>query len=432
MSETRLTKTVVDRLEPREKEYFAWCGKLAGFGVRVWPNGKKVFIVQYRTGGRGTPTRRKSLGTYGVVTVDQARKAAEDYLASAHLGNDLVGAERKARSEMTVAQLCDEYLEHGVGLKKASTIKTDVGRINGHIRPLLGKKKISAVTRQDIERFLNDIAKGKTAQDKRTGKKGRSIIRGGTGTATRTVRLLGGIFPYAVNQGYLATNPRTGVKLFKDGAKERFLSEEELVQLSKALEEAETIGLPWTFREDAKAKHRPKSEEKQREILSLHVTGAIRLLLLTGCRLREILHLRWNEVDFERGLLLLPDSKTGRKTVFLSDAALEVLQNLPHVGRYVIAGGNPDQPRADLKRPWQRLAQHAELEDVRLHDLRHTFASIGAAQGMSLQMIGALLGHKSPETTARYAHLTEDPLRQALNRMSDAIPVRSPQTRDPQ
>lgn len=430
MNEIRLTKTVVDRLEPREKEYFAWCGKLSGFGVRVWPNGKKVFTVQYRTGGRGAPTRRKSLGTYGVVTVDQARKAAENYLASAHLGNDLVGAERESRSEMTVSQLCDEYLEHGVGLKKASTIKTDIGRINGHIRPLLGKKKISAVTRQDIERFLNDIAKGKTAQDKRTSKKGRSIIKGGKGTATRTVRLLGGIFTYAVNQGYLETNPRTGVKLFKDGAKERFLSEDELARLSKALEEAETIGLPWTFREDAKTKHRPKSEEKQREILSPHVTGAIRLLLLTGCRLREILHLRWNEVDFERGLLLLPDSKTGRKTVFLSDAALEVLQNLPRVGRYVIAGGNPDQPRADLKRPWQRLAQHAELEDVRLHDLRHTFASIGAAQGMSLQMIGALLGHKSPETTARYAHLTEDPLRQALNRMSDAIPVRSPQTRD--
>mgnify|MGYP000877019765 FL=1 len=354
------------------------------FRRQGWPNGKKVFIVQYRTGGRGTPTRRKSLGTYGVVTVDQARRSAEDYLASAHLGNDLVGAERKARSEMTVSQLCDEYLEHGVGLKKASTIKTDVGRINGHIRPLLGKKKISAVTRQDIERFLNDIAKGKTAQDKRTGKKGRSIIKGGKGTATRTVRLLGGIFTYAVNQGYLETNPRTGVKLFKDGAKERFLSEDELTRLSKALEEAETIGLPWTFREHAKAKHRPKSEEKQREILSPHVTGAIRLLLLTGCRLREILHLRWNEVDFERGLLLLPDSKTGRKTVFLSDAALEVLQNLPRVGRYVIAGANPDKPRADLKRPWQRIAQHAELQDVRLHDLRHTFASIGAAQGMSL------------------------------------------------
>jgi len=287
MAQDRLTKTVVDRLEPGAKDYFAWCGKLAGFGVRVWPNGKKTFVVQYRAGGRGSPTRRKSLGTYGVVTVDQARKAAEDYLASAHLGKDLVGAERKARAEMTLSQLCAEYIEYGMGMKKPSTIQTDLGRINAHILPLLGKKKISAVTRQDIERFLNDVANGKTAHDKRTAK-GRSIVTGGKGTATRTARLLGGIFTYAINQGYLTANPRTGVKLFKDGAKERFLSQGEIDRLAKTLNEAETTGLPWTLRDGVNEKHRPK-DENQREVMSPHVTGAIRLLLLTGCRLREIL-----------------------------------------------------------------------------------------------------------------------------------------------
>lgn len=422
MARDRLTKTVVDRQEPGAKDYFAWCGKLAGFGVRVWPNGKKTFVVQYRAGGRGSPTRRKSLGSYGVVTVDQARKAAEDYLASAHLGNDLVGAERKARAEMTVSQLCTEYIEYGMGMKKPSTIQTDLGRINAHILPLLGKKKISAVTRQDIERFLNDVANGKTAHDKRTAK-GRSIVTGGKGTATRTVRLLGGIFTYAINQGYLTANPRTGVKLFKDGAKERFLSQREIDRLAVTLNEAETAGLPWTLRDGVNEKHRPK-DENQREVMSPHVTGAIRLLLLTGCRLREILHLRWTEIDFERGILDLPDSKTGRKTVILSDAALDVLRTLPHAGRYVIAGAEPDKPRSDLKRPWARISARAEIEDVRLHDLRHTFASIGAAQGMSLQMIGKLLGHKSPTTTARYAHLTDDPLRRALNQMSESLPFK--------
>ena len=421
MSQDRLTKTVVDRLQPRERDYFAWCGKLSGFGVRVWPNGKKTFIVQYRSGGRGSPTRRKSVGVYGTVTTDEARKAAEAYLAAAQLGNDLVGAERKARAEMTVSQLCDEYIEHGMSLKKPSTIATDIGRIDGHIRPLLGKRKISAVTRQDIERFLNDVAKGKTASDKRTSKRGRSIITGGKGTATRTVRLLGGIFTYAVNQGYLESNPRAGVKVFKDGAKERFLSRDELGRLAATLDEAETIGLPWTQREGANEKHRPRADENKREKMSPHVTGAIRLLLLTGCRLREILHLRWVEVDFDRGLLNLPDSKTGRKTVLLSNGALHVLQELPRIGIYVIAGNNPEKPRSDLKRPWMRITKHAGLEGVRLHDLRHTFASIGAAQGMSLQMIGALLGHKSTETTARYAHLTEDPLRRGIDGIADTL-----------
>lgn len=418
MTQDRLTKTLVDKLQPRDKEYFVWCGKLAGFGVRIWPTGRKVFVVQYRAGGRDAPTRRKSMGVYGTVTTEEARKAAETYLASAHLGNDLIAKERQARTEMTVNQLCDDYILNGMTHKKPSTIKTDLGRINGHIRPLIGKKKISSLTLRDVERLLRDVASGKTARDIRT-EKGRSIITGGKGTATRTVRLLGGIFTYALSHGLVEANPCAGVGVYKDGSMERFLGQAELDSLAKTLEEAETVGLPWTLRTTAKTKHRPKTEN-MREIMSPHVTGAIRLLLLTGCRLREILHLRWNEVDLERGLLNLPDSKTGRKTVYLSNAAIDVLDRLPRAGTYVVAGDNPSKPRADLKRPWKRISEHAGIADVRIHDLRHTFASIGAAQGLSLQVIGKLLGHKSPETTARYAHLTEDPLKRALNQMSES------------
>jgi len=421
MSKARLTKVLVDRLEPGDKDFFVWCGRLAGFGVRVWPNGKKTFTVQYRAGGRGSPTRRKSLGGYGTVTVEQARKSAERYLASAHLGIDIVGEERNTLAEMTVSELCDDYILHGMALKKPSTIKTDIGRINGHIRPLLGKKKIGAVTRQDIQRFLNDVANGKTARDKRTSKNGRSIITGGKGTATRTVRLLGGIFTYAVSQNYLDTNPRTGVKLFKDGAKERFLSTVELARLASTLREAETKGLPRSLQHKGGAVDRLDPAEPVLDVMSPHITAAIRLLLLTGCRLREILNLRWNEVDFQRGLLVLPDSKTGRKNIFLSDAAALVLQSLPQIGDYVIAGRSPNKPRSDLKRPWQRITSHAGLQNLRIHDLRHTFASIAAAQGMSLQMIGTLLGHRSTETTSRYAHLTDDPLRRGLNQIGTLL-----------
>lgn len=419
MSNQRLTKSVVDKLEPRDKPYFVWCGKLSGFGVGVRPSGRKTFVVQFRTGGRGSPEHRKSLGLYGVITVDQARKAAETYLASASLGSDLVAEEKRVRAEMTVSQLCDDYIKHGMTTKKASTIKTDIGRINGHIRPLLGKKKISAVTRKDIERLLSDVANGKTAKDRKT-PKGRSIIKGGKGTATRTVRLLGGIFTFAINQGYVETNPCAGVKVFKDGTKDRFLNKDEIDRLLQTLELAETEGLPWHLREDAKAKHRPK-DENMREVMSPHVTGAIRLLLLTGCRLREILHLRWEEVDFDRGLLHLPDSKTGRKTIYLSDVAVEVLREIPHVSEYVIAGSQHNKPRSDLKRPWQRITRHAQLEKLRLHDLRHTFASIAVEKNMSLYMVGKLLGHRSPETTARYAHLARDPMQRGINEIGEMI-----------
>lgn len=420
MTDQRLTKTIVERAQPRDKDYLIWCGKLRGFGCRIWPSGKKTFIAQYRVGGRSGRERKKTVGTYGVLTVEQARKEAEKYLALAKTGHDLAGEERQARSEMTVAALCAEYLQHGVAIKKELTVKTDVGRINSHILPLLGRKKLSAVTRAEVERFMHDVAKRKTAKDEKTAK-GRSIVKGGKGTATRTVRLLGGIFTYAINQGYLKSNPCTGVKKFPDNPKDRFLSQDEINRLGEALSLAETVGLPWHLNEDAKRKHRPKSDDNLREIVPPHVTGAIRLLLLTGCRLREILHLRWKDVDFERNLLNLPDSKTGRKVVYLSEGAARVLHDLPNVGSYVILGKNLDKPRSDLKRPWARIARHAGLDDVRLHDLRHTFASVNVARGMSLPKIGALLGHKSTSTTARYAHLTEDPLRRALNEGSESL-----------
>ena len=167
---------------------------------------------------------------------------------------------------MTVNQLCDDYIKHGMTTKKPSTTKTDLGRINGHIRPLVGKKRIGSLTRRDVEQLLVDVAEGKTARDIRT-EKGRSIITGGKGTATRTVRLLGSIFTYAMNHGLLENNPCAGMKVYKDGSKERVLSQDELDSLATTLEQAETIGLPWTLRTDAKTKHHPK-DENMREIIN--------------------------------------------------------------------------------------------------------------------------------------------------------------------
>lgn len=423
MARSKLTKSVVDGLESREKDYVRWCEALSGFGCRVRPSGSKSFIAQYRMGGRNGPTRKVTIGKYERLTVEQARDEAKRILAKAELGQDEAGDRAKARGEMTVAQLCDEYLAEGCDRKKASTIATDTGRIERHIKPLLGTRRIGAIERGDIAKFMRDVASGKTATDEKTRKYGRARVTGGKGTATRTVRLLGGIFSYAVERGYIESNPRLGVKVYADGKGQRFLSPDELKRLGEALREAETIGLPWTFNEGAKAKHRPKSDENRREVLSPYAVAAIRLLLLTGCRAGEILNLQWSHVDLERGILNLPDSKTGAKPIILGAPAMSVLAELPRVkgNPFVIVGEKEGQPRSDLKRPWKRVTARANLEGVRLHDLRHTFASMGAMSGMGLPIVGKLLGHASPATTARYAHLADDPLRRASDAISSGI-----------
>jgi integrase len=375
----------------------------------------------YRVGGRRTPARKITIGSFGKITVERAREEAVVILAKAELGDDVAAHRSRLRSEMTISQLCDEYLIEGVDKKRPSTINTDRSRIERHIKPLLGKKRISEVSRSDVVKFLRDVAIGKTARDVKTGKQGRSIVTGGKGAATRTVRLLGGIFSYAVAAGYLVNNPRSGVPVYKDNSNERFLSNDEFHVLGNTLRLAESEGLPWALNIDTRSKHWPKNPENRRETLPPHVTGAIRLLMFTGCRLREILHLKWNDVDLQRGLMNIRISKTGRKTVLLAAPAMAVLRSLPKVGEYVIAGKTANKPRSDLQRPWKRITQYAKLDGVRLHDLRHSFASVGAASGMGLPAIGRLLGHKSPTTTQRYAHFADDPLRRATELIADSI-----------
>lgn len=421
MGDKRLTKKMVDGLKPRLNDYVEWCAALPGFGCRVRPTGKKSYIAQYRIGGRNARVKKVTLGPTDKLTADEARTAANEVLAKAKLGKDTAAERAKQRAQMSVAQLCDEYLKYGCELKKASTISTDEGRIARHIKPLLGGKLVGEVTRADIEKFMRDVANGKTATDERTKKHGRAIVRGGKGTATRTVRLLGGIFSYAVAQGYIESNPRHGVKLYADGKGERYLTPDELKRLGEALRQAETDGLPWNFSDDKLSKHRPVQIENQREVISPHAIAAIRLILFTGCRAGEIRNLRWEHVDLENGLLHLPDSKTGAKRVLLGAPALKVLANLERCGSYVIAGAKKDKPRSDLKRPWSRIIEYAKIEGVRLHDLRHTYASVGAVSGMGLGMVGKLLGHASPTTTARYSHFADDPLRRASDTIAATL-----------
>jgi len=241
-------------------------------------------------------------------------------------------------------------------------------------------------------------------------------------TANRVVECIGSVYRYAATCGLVqhGHNPAAKIEAFREQRRERFLTSEELAQLGDAIREAETIGIPWEV--DSKkptAKHIPKKNRTTK--IGSHAAAALRLLILTGARLREILELKWDYVDFDRGLLLLPDSKTGRKTIVLNAPAMAVLSELPRIGTYVIVGDGPDMPRHDLNRPWRLVSKRAGIDGVRLHDLRHTHASVGAGAGLGLPIIGKLLGHTQASTTQRYAHLDADPLRRASDRIANQI-----------
>lgn len=428
----KLTKTAVEGLAARSVNYVAWDTEQPGFGVRVRANtGTKTFIAMYRVEGSGKQ-RMLTIAAVGKLTVEQARKEAKIAVGKAVSGED-VAAERQAeRDELTVAELCKKYLEacdlgsirNSKGEpKKASTLMGDRGRIARHIVPLLGKKKLGDVTSKVIAKFRDDVEAGKTAGTFVNKKGVEFTVTGGKSAATRTVRLLGGILSYAVAEGYIASNPRFGVKTAKEDASERFLTADEFARLGEVLMEAEKDGLPWDTDDAKKSKHLPTDPANRRTAVDPHAVAAIRLLMLTGCRLREILNLLWTEVDLQRGVLNLSDSKTGKKKVILGQAAIDVLEGLypDRTGECVIVGADPDKPRSDLKRPWERITRAAGLDGLRLHDLRHSFASAAVGAGYDLLAIGKLLGHADPKTTARYAHVVEQVRARAADDTSAAI-----------
>ena len=395
---TKIMKRTVDDAKVGERDYFLWDTELKGFGLKVTPAGNRIYVVQYRTGGRGSPTRRFTIGKHGAPwTPDKARTEAKRILGSIADGNDPQTVKAAERVAMTVNELCALYLKDGFEDKKATTIATDKGRIKRHIKPLLGRKRVKDLTPNDIRRFMSDVAKGKTAVTAKTGKHGLARVTGGKGTASRTVGLLGGILSFAVDEGVRPDNPAIGIKRYPDSKGERFLSTAELARLGETLgnlEGTEALAVP-----------------------------AIRLLIMTGCRKNEILSLKWSEVDFSIGCLRLADSKTGQKIVMLGAPALQTLASLSkqEVSDYVFPAMKGNKHYVGLPKAWERIRKQAELDDVRLHDLRHSFASVGAGAGMGLQVVGKLLGHKDPKTTARYSHIADDPARAAADRISETI-----------
>jgi integrase len=385
-----------------------WDSAVSGFGARRQAGTAVSYVLMYRT--REGRQRRFTIGRHGAPwTPDTARSEAQRLLGEIVRGADPAADKREAREAMTVAELCDAYLADADAgrlltrrgqSKKASTLAIDRGRVERHFKPLLGTRAVAAVTRADVERFMHAVAEGKSAARIKTKRRGLARVRGGRGTATRAVGLLGAIFTYAVRSGLRTDNPVHGVIRFADGKRERRLSDDEYAALGEALRGAEAATI-WPA-----------------------AIAATRFLALTGWRSGEALGLRWAEIDFGRRTATLADSKTGRSIRPLSHAACSVLRNLPRMmtGELVFPATRGDGRMSGFPRLWTRIAKMGGLpEDLTPHTLRHSFASLAGDLGYSEPTIAALVGHKGRTITSRYVHAADAVLLAA----ADAVAYRT-------
>lgn len=396
----KITKRWIDQIQPSDKDAFYWDDNLKGFGVKVTKGGKKNFVLQARLHGEA---KRFTIGQYGQPwSPDQARDAALRMLADVTQGIDPTAEKKSNRDRPTVKELSEIYISEGMSHKKPSTRMVEEGLIRRHILPLLGKKKVGELGKHDLQRFLNHVAEGKTATDEKTGLRGRAIVKGGQGSANRSLDLLASMLTYAVELEWRTDNPARGVRKFKLRKHDKYLNGDELDRLGAAL----------------------RAEEE--EGASPFAIAAIRFLLLSGCRKSEALTLQWAWIDWDHNLAKLPDSKTGQKVLMLGSGAIELLKGIPKLeGSPLVfpsaAGGTVP---ISIQKIWDRVRTRAELGELRLHDLRHNFASAAVSSGQSLYVVGKLLGHSQPQTTQRYAHLAPDPVRGAADDVSAAISAR--------
>lgn len=366
----------VEALCPGETIWDAGKGSVLGFGARRQKGAAISYMLKYTT--RDGRQRWHTIGRHGSPwTTEDARAEALRVLAAVKQGGDPAGERAAARSSITVAELAERFLAEHAGTKcKPRTAQAYRALIENLILPELGRKRAREVTRQDVA-ALHHANRAAPTQ------------------ANRMLAVLSAIFTFAERRGERpdGTNPCRHVERFPERKRERFLSYEELARLGEVLTGYK--GSPY-------------------------VTTAIWLLVFTGARLGEMLGLRWDWVDFERGMARLPDSKTGAKTLHLPPPALAVLAELPRLdGELHVLGAK--RGTTFIEKPWHTIRAAAGLDDVRLHDLRHSFASIAASSGMGLPIIGKMLGHTQPATTARYAHLASDPVREAAATVAGRI-----------
>ncbi|MDE0343621.1 MAG: site-specific integrase [Deltaproteobacteria bacterium] len=377
----KITKRAVDALLPAERERVVWDDDIKGFGVRVHPTGRKVYIVKYRHEGRSV---KVTIGPHGPVTPAAARARAAEIVTLAKTGRDVAGKTPHARGSTTMAALARRFMdEYAPAHLKPSTARLYRKIIENRILPRFGKRRVSDIGKSDVVALHHDM-------------------RDVPDHANRTLSVLSRMLTLAEvwEMRPEGVNPCRYVKKYPEHKRERFLSDEEYRRLGSALRDAEREGFA------------PPA-----------AIAAIRLLMLTGCRSGEIMSLRWDYVDLEMGELRLPDSKTGSKVVHLGDPAIVVLRGISRKEGipWVFAGTKPGRHITYLHDAWRRILERAGIENLRIHDLRHSYASGGLLVGEGLPMIGKLLGHNKVQTTARYAHLANDPVKSAANRIATRI-----------
>jgi integrase len=419
MPTIKLTKRAIDAARPSEQEFHLWDEEITGFGVRVQPSGRKTFVFKCRPGGGRDATQRKlTIGEYGSVTPIQARKEAQRLAGDVAAGRDpgevrnqRRNASRAAREAPTVAELGTDFLDDANARRKPGTAREYRRMWNGHVVPALGGLRVADVTTAHVGRLHRSMSATPYM-------------------ANRVLALVSSFLNFAERQGARArhSNPARDVEPYPEVARERFLSPPELARLAAALMRAGQVGLPTAPNRRRNAatertkKHIPKSAAAPVPA-NAYAVAAISFLMLTGWREREALSLKWSDVDILNRRAILPDTKTGRSVRPLGAAACRLLESLPRVAGspYVFPGKSPDKPLIEINRVWYAVRHQADLNDVRLHDLRHTFASMMASGGSSLLMIGKALGHKELATTARYAHLLEDPVHAAVSSAAEGI-----------
>ena len=384
MATARITKRAVDGAPAAPTDSYLWDVELPGFGLKITPAGRKVYIVQYRLGGRQGTTRRFTIGQHGELTPTAARIEAKRLLGRIAIGQDPANERDKMKADKALAVVLEQFMAEHVRTKRKATTAREYQRIAKlYIVPRLGRRPIGEIKRPEVARLHHDLA-SKPYQ------------------ANRTLALLSKFFNWTEKHGLRpdGSNPCRHVEKYRENRRERFLSASELASLGDALRTVEL--------------------EKSATIWAI---AAIRLLTFTGARLGEIITLRWDYVSEEHDCLMLPNSKTGRKVIRLNAPAREVLQAIPRRDNnpHVICGEKSGRHLINLEKPWRRIRAAANLNDVRLHDLRHSFASVAASGGLSLVVIGKMLGHSQPATTARYAHLADDPVRAASDQVGARI-----------
>lgn len=375
MPQRNLTKSMLDRLAPRAStEDIFWDLGLPGFGVRVKASGAKSFVVQYRNRTTGR-SRRKTLGQYGpLMSLHQAREIARGLLADVMRGADPVADMQSLRKAPTISDLAGRYLEeYALPKKRPGSVRNDRSMLDRHILPRLGHLRVHEVRHRDVSLLHNGLSD--TPYE-----------------ANRTLALLSKMFALAVRWELRSNNPAVGVQKFPEEKRTRWLNDEELLRLTVALD-----AHPNRIAADA-----------------------IRLQLLTGARIGEVLSATWSEFDLDRGVWTKPSHHTKQKRTEhlpLSSATIELLgQARTDRGTgsiFLFPNRTGTDHIKDLKSFWRGVTRCAGLKDYRIHDNRHTHASHLVSSGLSLPIVGRLLGHTNPSTTQRYAHLADDPLRQA-------------------